>query len=1138
MNVSPSLLAIRNWVQFARSRRCLQSFVDRPSRLARGGRLWLEALEDRTVLSAWVPKGPAPILGGTPGGDPTTGRIAGIAADPSDPNTVYIAAAGGGVWKTTDGGSDWTPLTDAQPTLFMGALALAPSDPTVLYAGTGEATNSSLSFYGRGVLKSTDAGATWTLLGDSSFDRRTISRIVVSPTDSNTVYVAVAGGGVDGVSGGTGIWKSTDGGISWVNTTTAISTTDSYTDLAVDPLDPLTLYAAVGSRRGSTVNGIYKTTNGGNTWSVAGNAPRGNGNGNTKLALAPTNDLCIYASITDPASGALSKMLKSTDGGVTWVQMTNTPNYMGAQGWYDSTLAVDPLSADTIYAGGAYSPNSIIRSQDAGATWTDIGTVSNGHDPHVDHHALAFDAAGRLLDGTDGGIWRLDNQNPVRWDDLNGNLSITQFVGIALHPTNPNIAYGGGQDIGTVKFTGAPGWKPNVVTSDGGFVRDDFNTPLTVYHTSQYALGPAFLQRSDNGGNNWASKTSGINLTDPADFYPPYVMDPSNSTRLLLGTNRVYETTNRADSWTPISAPDTAGWVGNATIDSLAVAPSDGNTIYASAGSSLFVTMNDGGSWSQRSIPGVGHIQDIEVDSSNSLIAYAVRDRFGGGKVFRTTDGGVTWSDISGNLPDLPAYTIAIGPGILYLGNDDGVYSSIDGGASWSRLGDGLPHAQVRELVLNMALGILAAGTHGRGLWELNVGGPATQLSVLPSTNAITAGTPFQITVTALDRLHNPATGYTGQIQFMSTDKGATLPVSYTFTAGDAGTHTFPVTLILAGSQTITVSDPASGFSATLALSVNPATANHFAVSAPPAAAAGSAVDVTVTALDSYNNVDVNYRGSVHFTTSDGSNDIDLPPDTTFTSADLGVHTFAAGLILVTAGNQVVGATDTISGISGQATVTVLPASPDHLLLMAADTVVSGTAFDVTVTVQDAFNNTVTGYLGTVQFLSTDSDPGVDLPPNYPFSSADAGSHTFAGGVTLITDGNQIITVSDPNLAIMGTATVSVVPPGLPPPPESRGGSAASTVVLFGDLGGILNPALVGSRQWEGIPLSNRAGEGIDLLRVHDLIIALEQPGDRRLVDLHFGIADLEGAITDNSVALGSLVKGLNSFDAERRHRV
>ena len=194
--------------------------------------------------------GPATIANGT---NPYAGRTAGIAADPTDPNIVYIAAAGGGVWKTTNATAanpSWTPLTDTQSTLFMGAIAIAPSNPSVIYAGTGEATNSLLSYYGRGVLKSIDAGATWTLVGSSQFDRRAISRIVVDPTDANIVYVAVGGSGVNGTGGNTGIWKSTDGGTTWTNTTTSISSSQPYSDVGIDVNNPSTLYCAVGNTGG------------------------------------------------------------------------------------------------------------------------------------------------------------------------------------------------------------------------------------------------------------------------------------------------------------------------------------------------------------------------------------------------------------------------------------------------------------------------------------------------------------------------------------------------------------------------------------------------------------------------------------------------------------------------------------------------------------------------------------------------------------------------------------------------------------------------------------------------------------------------------------------------------------------------
>jgi photosystem II stability/assembly factor-like uncharacterized protein len=1023
-------------------------------------------LEDRTLLSTWVPEGPSPVLLGNVA---NSGRIAALAADPTNANTIYIAAAGGGVWKTTDGGTSWIPLTDNQQTLFMGAIAVAPSDPNTIYAGTGEADNSGDSFYGRGVLKSTDAGATWTLLGNSQFDRRTISKVVVSPTDPNTVYVAVANEGTNGASvlrPNTGVWKSTDGGITWTNTTTRVSTTQDYSDLVMDPLDPQTLYAAVGTLTGALANGVYKTSDGGNTWAVAGNFPKGSNNGNTKIAIAPTNRLVLYVSIANPyegsRSGALGKMMKSVDGGLTWNQLTNPPNYMGSQGWYDSTLAVDPSTPNTVYAGGAARPNSIIRSLDGGNSWSDLSVGSDGQGPHADHHGIGFDAAGRLLDGNDGGIWRLDNQTPVRWSNLNGNLQITQFYGIALHPTDPKTIYGGSQDNGTDKTTGSLAWTEFSFGGDGGYVRIDSNNPHTVYHTFEYQIyGSIFLQRSDNDGTTWVTKTTGINTSDAGNAYPFYVIDPSNSSRLLLGTNRVYESTNRGDNWTPISTPTMNGWVVASPIDRLAVAPTDGNTIYVSVGGDfgnswhIFVTTNDGGSWIERDLPVTGQIAGLQVDPTNSQIAYAVRNAFGGGHVFRTTDGGVSWTDISGNLPNLPAYTIALGSGTIYIGNDDGVYFSTDSGANWTRLGDGLPNVQVHELVLNAAFGILAAGTYGRGVWELNVGSVATHFLVTPSANPVTAGSASQFTVTAVDDQNNPVTSYSGTIHFSSSDGGATLPGDYTFTAADAGVHVFIATLITAGNQTITATDAAAGISGTGILTVTPAAADHFLISAPAGSTAGNAMDVSVTALDPYNNIDVNYQGTVHFTTSDGGAATVLPPDITFTAADAGVHTFPGGVTLVTAGSQTITVTDTVTGISGTASIAVTAGTPDHLLLTAPDTVFSGLAFDITVTVLDAFNNTIGSYLGTVQFTSTDSDPGVVLPTSYAFTAGDAGMHTFVAGVTFITLGSQTLRVDDPSLGITGTVTVNVVAPAAPPGGRGRSRSSPGGLVQWN---GIVRP--------------------------------------------------------------------------------
>jgi photosystem II stability/assembly factor-like uncharacterized protein len=733
-------------------------------RLRRPFRPQLEELESRCMLSgisllgqpSWISLGPAPILNGqTAGSQPVSGRISAIAADPRDAGTVYLAAAGGGVWKTIDAGNHWIPLTDNQATLFMGAIALAPSDPDVIYAGTGEATNSVLSFTGHGVLKSTDAGATWTLLGADVFDRQTISQIVVAPDNPNTVYVAVGGSGTHGLlvdMVNTGIWRSTDGGATWTNTTTAISTTSAFSDVEIDPTHPQTLYAAVGSFRGSSANGVYKSTDGGDTWVVAGNFPRDVRDGRITVGITPSDPQTLYASVAGSGQGGSSlgrlvAMLKSTDGGDTWTPLFNAPD-LGGNGWYGLPLVIDPSNPDIIYASGG--GNQIVESNNGGATWFSLVVGADGNGPHPDHHAFAFDANGRLLDGNDGGIWRLDDPRPasLHWTDLNTNLQLTQFIGIAVNPTDPTIIYGGSQDNGTAKTTGSQAWTL-IRFGDGGFVRVDPANPRTVYH--EYTnLNPP-LERSDDGGLTWTQKVFGINTGDPSNTYLPYVLDPANSQRLVLGTNHVYETTNRGDLWHPISQPFSGGWTTSANIDALAVAASDPNTIYASAGGHLFVTFDDGVTWHQRDIPNVNdHFQDIQIDPADNLTAYAVRDRFGGGQVFKTSDGGATWTDISGDLPNLPAYTLALDPSskALYLGTDDGVYLSSSQDGSWTRFGAGLPRVQVRDLELLPNSQLLFAGTHGRGAWEISTAVAPSVTSVVIDDGSAQRSMVTSITVT------------------------------------------------------------------------------------------------------------------------------------------------------------------------------------------------------------------------------------------------------------------------------------------------------------------------------------------------------------------------------------------------------
>ncbi|MGH7176159.1 MAG: choice-of-anchor Q domain-containing protein [Tepidisphaeraceae bacterium] len=706
------------------------------------------------VQSGWTFKGPAPLDWGASSFGLSSGRMLDIATHPTDPGVWYVATAGGGVWKTTTSGAVWKPLTDQQSVNFMGSVALAPSNPSIIYAGSGEATwgPSKIArrrdniYYGRGVLKSLDAGTTWTLLGSTEFYRRSIGKIIVHPSDPNTVYLAVGAVAQNGLTGNTGIWKTTNGGTNWTNTTTGISTTAAFSDLVMDPTNPLVLYAAVGDPDGDAANGLYKSTNGGTSWSPLATFPNQNDSrlGRIGLALAPSSTLVLYAWVAASGQSGTSvgndfQFSRTADGGTTWTARALPGTGVALD--YNMALAVDPANANIVYVAGQGSgapSNSSVRKSTNGATsWSSIG-IGATQSPHADHHALVFTSDAKLLDGNDGGIWRLDNPNvgSIEWASRNTDLGSVQFVGVGLHPSDPNLMYAGAQDNGTVKFQNSLNW-PVVRGGDGGYVRVDPVTPSTVYHTFFYS-GAGFLERSDNSGASWSGKTSGISTaTDPAAFYPPYVMDPSNASRLLLGTNRVYQTLNRADSWAPISTPFSSGWNSNAVIDALAVARTNGNMIYASAEGKVFVSTSNGASWIERNVPGASdHFSDLIVAPFNGNVAYIVRDRFDDagsvGHVWRTADAGVTWTNVTSNLPDIPMYSLEFSAGlpqttgddVLYVGTDAGVYSLADGAGAWSVLGTGLPRVQVHDLEYNLRTGILAAATHGRGVWTLPAPAP------------------------------------------------------------------------------------------------------------------------------------------------------------------------------------------------------------------------------------------------------------------------------------------------------------------------------------------------------------------------------------------------------------------------------
>jgi photosystem II stability/assembly factor-like uncharacterized protein len=682
-----------------------------------------------TLGGQWTLIGPLATDNAIGGNVHTSGHVEALAVDPRDANTVYLGAATGGVWKTTDGGQHWAPLTDAQPSLVIGSIALDPSNPDIVYAGTG--SDSSLGFYGAGILKSTDGGASWTHYSGpfvgGGLGGAAINGLAVNPANGQILLAAVADCCTPGPTDG--LFRSSDGGKTWMEV--LAHQASPGVQVLFDPTNGSIAYAALGiSPPGQYVqfNGVYKSTDSGQTWNPNDGTgqnvlPLANA-GRISLAIARTNPSTLYASIANGTSSQLLGLFKTSDGGMNWTQLTNIRNYL-VQGAWANAIAVDPTNADIVFAAGT----PVERSTDGGATWTEVAT---GASLHGDHHALAFSSDGTTLyDGNDGGAWKTTNitTSPVVWTNINTTLAITEADSrVSVNPLDLNSAIWGTQDNGTQLYTGNLSWE-YVVCGDGSQTAIDFEWSSTLY-ASCFGTN---INKSTSAGliNTWTEVSSGIDSSDRSSF-PPLVMDPSNPQTLYFGTFRAYQTVNGAVSWNAISPDLTTG--APQTVSAIAVAPNDSNTVYAgTTDGHVQVTGNAGSGagalWTNIStgLP-ARSLTQIAVDPPDALTAFATFSGFTGfpdslGHVFMSKDGG-PWIDISGNLPNIPVNDIVVDPdvpGTLYVATDVGAFGTSDGGVSWSPLGSGLPNVIVFGLTLQRRSRLLFAATRGRSVWDLQL---------------------------------------------------------------------------------------------------------------------------------------------------------------------------------------------------------------------------------------------------------------------------------------------------------------------------------------------------------------------------------------------------------------------------------
>jgi hypothetical protein len=496
----------------------------------------------------------------------------------------------------------------------------------------------------------------------------------------------------------------------------------SASDVVFDPANPSTVYAAIGGTFGGPGIGVYKSTDSGASFTgpLKAGLPTTDV-GRINIDIAPSNPSILYAAVQSSVGGnfgSLRGIFKTTNGGANWTAVAATGASCNAQCWYGAVIRVDPTDPEIVYFGAV----GLLRSTNGGMSFFDIVRTM-----HPDQHAFAFlpGTPTTIFAGNDGGIFKSTNSG-ASWISLNANLELTKFYpGLSLHPTDSNLALGGTQDNHTLRFVGADTWIlvpfQGIGGCDGGF---------TVIAAAQYAqcewqAGALFSGPRRLDDLLFERKVTGINGNDDGLFIPPLVGSPSSATTLYFGLTRLYKTTNRGDHWTPL-----ANLSGNIT--AIAEAPGSAQIVYAGTNTGTVQVSIDGamsfaaqGTGLPKRVP-----TDFAIHPIDPGTAYVVFSGFGAGHVFRTTTAGASWTDISGNLPDVPVNAIVIDPSApmtgLLVATDLGIYRTSNGGATWTPFNTGLPNVPIYDLVYNPTTGMLVAATHGRGAFKATFSGMTT----------------------------------------------------------------------------------------------------------------------------------------------------------------------------------------------------------------------------------------------------------------------------------------------------------------------------------------------------------------------------------------------------------------------------
>lgn len=693
--------------------------------------------------STWLSLGPTPDANFR-----GIGRVTQISMHPLNTNTLLAASSGGGVWRTTNGGGFWTPLMRSQPTLTMGAVAIAPSNPSVYYAASGEDGGGwNPAWSGIGIYRSNDAGVTWTLAAPVPSTR--FSAIVVHPLNPDILYVA----------GNRGLHKSIDGGATWIANPGMSSLFDGQvTDVVIAHNQPERIYIGVVN------SGVHRSTTGGIAVGLTpgftrldgpGQLPSSFNAGWIKLAIGVSGahgSNCVVAKMGSNGS----RIFRTLDGGNVWQELAANVATVSFDEWC-SIIAVDPQDEDIMYAGAA---TTLMRTTNGGALpgdWSGILGIA-----HADQQDMIINPHNpqQVFLANDGGVYRSEDRGTT-WTFASGSLAITQLYDIDVSEHDRDVVAGGAQDNGVYYRNTVGQWR-HILWGDGTQVAIDPTDPNIFYFSSQNGL-PNWLRRSTDGGLSHSPLgVAGLSGSSPwvtiikLDPTDPVVNPAANRILFVCGNDQLFRSINGGASWQRVE--DGAGnpFVTNGTITALEFAPNNPGILYLGTSmGAMYRGINGGtvaGDWSRLDTLGSSgdvlfpnaQIQALAVHATNANMVWAV---FGGSGVtftgrpdmilnplgishlFKSTDGGANWTDASGqfagiNLPDVPTSAVALHKSntqIAYAGTDVGVFKTIDGGMTWEAYNDGLPRCPVTELRMNRTQNRLFAGTMGRGVFARSV---------------------------------------------------------------------------------------------------------------------------------------------------------------------------------------------------------------------------------------------------------------------------------------------------------------------------------------------------------------------------------------------------------------------------------